>query len=59
MERWAVMPDRVELDFSKEIVWKSLAMSAFPIWVAFVVTYVVHLFWYGSVTPWIESGRDF
>lgn len=59
MQGWAAMPERVDFDFGSELVWKGMVMGALPIWGAFVIAYILQLFWYGSVDPWIDSGRPF
>lgn len=57
--KWAALPDRVGFSLSNELARKGLVMGALPIWGAFVIAYIIQLFWYGSADPWLESGRPF
>ena len=59
MQRWADLPETLPFGVSDERCWKGLVMGALPIWGAFVLVFILHLFWYGATDPWIESGRAF
>lgn len=59
MYRWAALPAGVGFSPGNELARKGVLMGALPIWGAFVISYIIQLFWYGSADPWIESGRPF
>ena len=59
MQDWAALPGGVGLSPANALVRKGLVMGALPIWGAFVIAYVIQLFWYGYAEPWAESGRPF
>lgn len=59
MQDWAALPGGVGFSLSNALARKGLLMGALPVWGAFVIAYVVQLFWYGAAEPWVESGRPF
>lgn len=59
MQTWAALPGGVGFALHNTLARKGLVMGALPIWGAFVIAYVIQLFWYGAVDPWVESGRPF
>lgn len=57
--RWAALPANTGFSLASDDVRKGLVLGALPIWGAFVIAYLIQLFWYGLADPWTESGRPF
>lgn len=59
MSRWAAIPPHSGLAFGSETTWKGILMGGLPIWGGFYITYLLQLFWYANVLPWVDVGRPF
>jgi hypothetical protein len=58
-QKWSALPEHAGIHLGREVTWKGLVLGAVPLWGAFVIAFVVQLFWYAWAEPWTESGRPF
>ena len=59
MSRWAAIPQDAGFGYRNENTWKGILMGGLPIWGGVYVTYLIQMFWYANVHPWVDVGRPF
>jgi hypothetical protein len=59
LSKWAAIPPGAGFAIGSENTWKGILMGALPIWGGLYITYLIQLFWYANVHPWVDVGRPF
>ena len=59
LSKWASIPEGAGFSRHDENTWKGILMGALPIWGGVYITYLLQLFWYANVHPWVDVGRPF